>query len=581
MSETIQDRNGDTWKLIDSWTSAGIPEGTGKSTALCPECSAGRKPHNQKQKCLSVNYDRGTAKCNNEGCRFMIKTGTAAKEQARTEQPKKQYKKPDVKIKSDIPDNLLSWLYDRKISQAVIERNKIGHSVQWFAKAKVNAPCISFPYHKDGILTGIKYRLPDPKDWAAEPGAEPILYGYDDIKGDTLIWVEGELDKLAVEVAGFQNCVSVPNGAKSAGSLENVKDKIKDVKTHIIAVDGDGSGKELQEDLIRRLNPGKCKIVKWIDGLKDANEVLKEFDQYAVKHCIEDAERVPIKGIVKPIELLDKMLYTYDNGVDPGLSTGWSNLDKLYRVKPGQWTVVTGIPNHGKSEFLDALMVNMIMLHGWKFGIFSPENYPLDSHMRKIVRKAVSKPFEKDYNGAMSRDEVKEAIINLNDRINFVGCDEETHTMESLLELAVSLVLSQGINGLIIDPWNTIEHNRPASMSETEYISSALSKVVYTTRRHNIHIWLVAHPTKLQKLASGGYAAPLPYDISGSAHWYNKADNALTVHVGTDKDRPANEVQIHVNKIKFRENGQPGRTELYYHLPSGRYAETPNFRGMA
>lgn len=34
-----------------------------------------------------------------------------------------------------------------------------------------------------------------------------------------------------------------------------------------------------------------------------------------------------------------------------------------------------------------------------------------------------------------------------------------------------------GIRGLIIDPYNEIEHKRPAAMSETEYVSQLLGKV--------------------------------------------------------------------------------------------------------
>ena len=35
-----------------------------------------------------------------------------------------------------------------------------------------------------------------------------------------LLWCEGELDKLALEVAGFLNVVSVPDGAPTPGSKE-------------------------------------------------------------------------------------------------------------------------------------------------------------------------------------------------------------------------------------------------------------------------------------------------------------------------------------------------------------------------
>lgn len=46
-------------------------------------------------------------------------------------------------------------------------------------------------------------------------GAEKVFYGLDDIANSkTVIIVEGEMDKLAMEEAGYLNCVSVP-GARS------------------------------------------------------------------------------------------------------------------------------------------------------------------------------------------------------------------------------------------------------------------------------------------------------------------------------------------------------------------------------
>ena len=44
---------------------------------------------------------------------------------------------------------------------------------------------------------------------------------------------------------------------------------------------------------------------------------------------------------------------------------------------------------------------------------------------------------------------------------------------------------------------------------------------------HSVHVWLVAHPKQLQQWKG---EAPGLYDISGSAHFNNKADNGLVVH---------------------------------------------------
>jgi len=575
VSDTVEDEKGKTWNLIESWSYFGLSGGSGKTTSVCPLCSAARKDINKKSRCVSINFDRETAKCSHCEELFMIKKGYSPQNNTQTARKKEVYVKPKDEIKSDIPEKMLSWLYDRGITKTVIERNKIGHSVQFFHKHKKRKPCISIPYLKDGEVVGVKYRVDKPKDWTAESGTEPVIYGHDDIKGDWLIWVEGEFDKLAVEVAGFENCVSVPNGAKSAGSLENLKDKLAGIKIHIIAVDNDKDGNHLKKDLIRRLNPAKCRTVKWTEGCKDANEVLVNFGKDAVKRCIEDNENVPIDGMIKPSALISKLKDLYYNDQEEGLSTGWGNLGKLYRVRTGQWTVITGIPNHCKSEFLDAMMVNMIVKHGWKFGIYSPENHPVEIHMRKILKKVTGKPYGKSFNGTMKWDEAESCSNNFDDFLTFVGDREDGHTVETILKATEDLVFSEGINGMIIDPWNAIEHSRTGNMSETEYVSKQLSRVSQLVRKYDIHLWIVAHPTKLQKKSNGTYDPPLPYDISGSANWNNKADNAITVHIPTGDDVQENEVKILVNKIKFRENGRPGETTLFFNQTSGRYSVTP------
>jgi hypothetical protein len=43
------------------------------------------------------------------------------------------------------------------------------------------------------------------------------------------------------------------------------------------------------------------------------------------------------------------------------------------QVVPGELTIVTGIPNSGKSEWIDALMCNLSENEGWSFACCSME----------------------------------------------------------------------------------------------------------------------------------------------------------------------------------------------------------------
>ena len=56
------------------------------------------------------------------------------------------------------------------------------------------------------------------------------------------------------------------------------------------------------------------------------------------------------------------------------------------QVVPGELTIVTGLSNSGKSEWLDALTVNLAKEHGWRFAMCSLEN-SIAEHGRKLMEK--------------------------------------------------------------------------------------------------------------------------------------------------------------------------------------------------
>ena len=126
--------------------------------------------------------------------------------------------------------------------------------------------------------------------------------------------------------------------------------------------------------------------------LKDANEVLIEHGPDMVRECIESAEPFPITGLHETINYKTDLLSLYRGERSNGLSTGWRSVDQYMTIRPGDLTVVTGIPNHGKSEFIDALSINMARLHGWCFALCSFENAP-DEHIAKLAEKYVHAPF--------------------------------------------------------------------------------------------------------------------------------------------------------------------------------------------
>ena len=62
---------------------------------------------------------------------------------------------------------------------------------------------------------------------------------------------------------------------------------------------------------------------------------------------------------------------------------------------------------------------------------------------------------------------------------------------------------------------------------------------------------------------------PTLYDISGGAHFYNKADFGITVHRNTEE----NATEIHVQKVKFLHLGNKGMAKFAFNLNNHRYTE--------
>jgi hypothetical protein len=220
-----------------------------------------------------------------------------------------------------------------------------------------------------------------------------------------------------------------------------------------------------------------------------------------------------------------------------------------------------------------------------------------------------------------------------------------------------------GIRGLVIDPYNELSHQRPKGLSETEYVSQMLSKVRRAgagaamlrpgparpgrsiglaawqpgsrsccaraparlrsagakptaqpspcrrqhlpqikrfAQNYDCHVWFVAHPRVLRDWRG---EPPNLYDISGSAHFINKADNGLVVHrvwpskeqqgrggarraKGADggggeqqqqgqqaqQEAPENAVRLLVRKVRNKAVGRVGESVLLYDRATGRYS---------
>ncbi len=555
--------------------------GNGEYRTVCPKCDPTRTHKGEKD--LSVNLAKQTWYCHH--CKFT--GGLPDNSQSTTQytggtfpaktQPSTHDKLEDAFAIPDLQPLTpagSAYLAGRGISPATAAAAGVKSTVMFFHKLGHPGEAIAFPVAKDGKIVNVKYRAIEKKDFSqARGGDQTALFNGDSMAGsDSIIFTEGEMDVLSVMEAGFTCAVSCPNGAPPADA-RNISTKLAFIETNreafnaadriILAMDKDEPGLAFEKLVAEHIGPEKCYAVEYPEGCKDANDVLVKHGAAALKSAVDSARPYPVNGITTFAEHEVEILQYYkDRGQSNLFSTGIPAVDQTFKLQIGTLNILTGIPSHGKSEILDQIIVNTARLHAWKWTLFSPENYPIANHFQKLAEKWTGKPLFKSGENVswniqeMNENEVQTAIAELSACVQILTITEAGSDIDSILCRVAVCAARDKIKAFVIDPWNEIEHKRPFRLTETEYISDVLSKVRNFARLHGLCAWIVVHPAKMVKDSRGNYPVPTPYDISGSAHWRNKADTCLCVW--RDIARNDGSIELHIQKVRNKNAGRAG-----------------------
>lgn len=266
--------------------------------------------------------------------------------------------------------------------------------------------------------------------------------------------------------------------------------------------------------------------------------------------------------------LRDRVNVIREEGLPCGYYTGISNLDDVFRLDKGRLITITGVPNCGKSEFVDFYTTVLNKRYGLKTLYFSPENQPCELHLSKLVAKYTNKPLEE-----LTQAEIDVAIDYICKNFYFCNYDKvkSFNDIENVVETTISTL---PFDILVIDSFNKVEYDKPAHITDTDFIGKILNKLCEMAIKYNIMVILVAHPTKME-WNSGDKAAKCPtaYNINGSANYFNMSDYVLGVH--RDRNVEDETVTIRVDKVRFSHYGTQGKCLLKYDIASGNYFNAP------
>lgn len=447
------------------------------------------------------------------------------------------------------------------------------------------------PFVRDGQIVRRKYRFFDREEgrWTQDKGGQRIAFNEDCLRDESLlsqplIITEGEFDALAAIQCGFARTISVPDGAPPPGdrTLEDLEagakyEWLKDIRPFltkdrvpeiIVAADGDENGAALLQDLSVLLGRFRCKFLTYPrardpeargrERLKDLNEVLQDYGQKGVVETVTRAQWIRVEGVYRMSELPPLPVQQV---FEPRHTLFREN----FKVRPGDFSVITGTPGFGKTSFANDVFCGIAVDQELVIAWASFEQEPQRDHRRSLRAWFAGRPeHQLDTHDMAAADRWIDR-----QHVFLVPGEDDDATLEWLLDRMEVAVVRHSAKIIVIDPWNEIEHCRRHSETETEYIGRAIRSLKRFAKAFRVHICIVAHPTKSTKDGDGNYKMPTLYDISGSANWYNKADLGVIVHRENE-----DYTLIKVQKSRYHEIiGVPGEVRMSYSRDERKFIE--------
>lgn len=476
-------------------------------------------------------------------------------------QPKK-YAKPAKREDPslDPTGKAFNWLVGtRLINAETLKRFRIS---VWAERKMITFPCFS----PTGNLLNRSYRsLPkegEKKKVEQDAGCPPSLFGWQALPSCALeqkiiLLSEGQVDAMTWDQWGIP-ALSIPNGSGQTW-IDYEWNNLAYFDRVYLAFDMDEEGQDMTDKAVPRLGAHRCYLVKMPH--KDANECLQKGCTAADARGWVDSATLPkVKALIRPIDIKDRIMREFQ--VQPKAFTlpvfdkGWPHTGLYFR--PGEVTLWTGHSHHGKSTFINYLIVAILSWHLMKADRIQQSVFvgSMEVRIETTFRRLVTTILD-EMRSPMDEESILFILEKYGTSIVFadvVGYIEQ----DRLFEMMRFSFQRYGVQHFFIDSLMRIdglEENYP----EQGRFVGRLEEFVKET---GIHVHLVAHPRK------NGGGKPGMEDVKGSSLIANGVDNVVAVCRNMEKadlskereltDDEANDYDTEIRVEKQKESGWMG-----------------------
>ena len=243
----------------------------------------------------------------------------------------------------------------------------------------------------------------------------------------------------------------------------------------------------------------------------------------------------------------------YDTG-----KIGVYELDQYLRFKDGEFIVVTGHANVGKTHTLMYLMLLQSYNFGKKWLVYSSEN-EVHSLKRKLIEFLACKPIQ-----GITELQMHNKLDWVNEFFLFIDGNRLFNAFD-LIKTMEGIRSEYEYTGSLIDPYNslTTDQKKLGKTGMHEYHYEVASAVRVFAHKNNVTTIVNTHPVTeaMRKVHFKGHAyegmpmPPMTSDIEGGGKWGNRADSVVIIHRYAQHETDWIYTHIHCRKVKEMETG--------------------------
>lgn len=404
-------------------------------------------------------------------------------------------------------------------------------------------------YNENDVLETVKLRHPykpsakESKEWfLPNYDNKPILFGMNKIDPThSLVITEGQIDTLSIFEAGYNNVVSVPGGTENKKWIEECWSWLEQFDKIILWFDNDIAGVKSRKEVASRLGTWRTlyvdlpPVLVTEDGktvkCKDANEVLYFFGKDKIISLLDDAQEIPVTGVVNLSDVSEFNLEEAD-----GLYTHLQPLDDIvYKFLMGSVVVLTGKRGSGKSSLANQIFASEGLNQGYDIFYYSGELDPRVLRSWIDLNLAGEEKVKEDKTGfikIIDSNARKEISDWYNGRVWIY--DNNSNKAKDILDSGINVTRKYGSRIWILDNLMMMDLDSDGDLTSTlQKQKEFIVNIVKIAQTYNILIVLVIHPRKVSVNQSDLIAD----DVSGSGDLTNMAQYVVSARRFTQKEK--------------------------------------------